>query len=381
MLLSNPFRPDPRVMKEAESLCQYGYRVTIICWDRKSEYAQHETLSSGIILERIQNVPSSYGVGVKQVGRLFNFWRNSWSRLKQINPDLIHCHDFDTLPIGLAWGRINHIPVIYDAHEYYADFVRPRLKGLSGALVYHTIKLSELVAARQSSAVITAHEVLEEHYRKLNPKVIVLGHYPTLYRFQKAAEVFTGAEVRLVYIGRISSDRGIRNYIDILRALRKIGVPARLLLAGVITPQSEEQEIQNLSLGLEDRIDFSGWIEYDRIPDYLNEADVGLVLLKPEPRYVAVLPVKLFEYMASGLPVIACNYPATASVVRQSECGVLIDPLADPVEIATIIQQWWKEPEIPKQLGANGRRAALEQYRWEVAALKMIDLYATLLDS
>ena len=73
-------------------------------------------------------------------------------------------------------------------------------------------------------------------------------------------------------------------------------------------------------------IDYLGWISYDQMPLIYREADIGLAILLPEPRYVAATPVKLFEYMASGLPVIASNFPSIAEIVNEANCGLLIDP-------------------------------------------------------
>jgi len=60
MLLSNPFRPDPRVLKEAESLQATGYNVTILCWDRQAAYPLEESLPSAVHVIRIQDIPSAY---------------------------------------------------------------------------------------------------------------------------------------------------------------------------------------------------------------------------------------------------------------------------------------------------------------------------------
>jgi hypothetical protein len=46
MLLSNAFRPDPRVLKEANGLAEAGYNIYLICWDRKGEFPEVETLSN-----------------------------------------------------------------------------------------------------------------------------------------------------------------------------------------------------------------------------------------------------------------------------------------------------------------------------------------------
>ena len=55
MLLSNPFQPDPRVLKEARSLVQAGYKVTVICWDRKGEFAAREQVE-GFDVSKISDV-------------------------------------------------------------------------------------------------------------------------------------------------------------------------------------------------------------------------------------------------------------------------------------------------------------------------------------
>jgi glycosyltransferase involved in cell wall biosynthesis len=101
----------------------------------------------------------------------------------------------------------------------------------------------------------------------------------------------------------------------------------------------------------------------------------------PEPRYKAALPVKLFEYMAAGLPVIASDFPLIAEIVNHNLCGSLVDPCASPRDIAEIIHLWWQEKEIPKQMGANGYQAVRERYNWEKLIEKLSVLYKTLLTS
>jgi len=379
MLLSNPFRPDTRVLKEAESLLAVGYAVTIVCWDRQAEYTPEEVHTSGLRVLRIQNVPSSYGVGTGQIVRLVRFWQASFPYLKNLRPDLIHCHDFDTLPAGLLWGWLHRLPVVYDSHEHYADLVRPRLVGLSGKIIYNLLNLTEQFSARMSSAIITVDENLGSIYRRVNPRVVILGHYPALQRFQEAAHVFSRDTLDLVYVGRLSIDRGLLIYLDILRSLRSLGVPARLLLAGAFTPESEKNIYALHIQGLEEYIDFRGWLTFQQIPEFLLSADVGLAILSPEPRYIISLPVKLFEYMASGLPVIASDFPLTAQIIAESGCGQVIDPLDNPIRIAQTLREWWEHPDIPRALGKNGRQAVQEKYHWDSSAAQIDQLYQSLL--
>jgi glycosyltransferase involved in cell wall biosynthesis len=142
MLLSNPFRPDTRVLKEAESLQSMGYIVTILFGIVKQ--LTLGKFPSGVHIIRFQNVPSSYGIGSRQLSRLTRFWSAVIPILNRLRPDLVHCHDFDTLPVGLLWGRLHKLPVVYDAHEYYAELVRPRLRH-HRCLIYHFIRVPESI--------------------------------------------------------------------------------------------------------------------------------------------------------------------------------------------------------------------------------------------
>ncbi len=379
MLLSNPFRPDPRVLKEAQSLSETGYNITIICWDRLAELESQEILPSGIYIIRIQNIRSSYGTGTHQIRALFRFWLAARQHLAKLHPDLIHCHDFDTLPVGLAWGKLHHIPVIYDAHEYYADLVRPRLNGFIGMILYKIISTTQRICAKIADAVVTVDETLADNYKHLNQHVLVLGHFPQKIFAEIPNPIFTRPVLTMLYAGRISIDRGALLYIDILNHLLDLNIPARLVFAGAITPSTDERSIHQHALGLEKYIEYTGWIPYHQMQDIYHSADVGLSILQPLPRYVAALPVKLFEYMACGLPVIASNFPAISIIINEEKCGILVNPLSQPIEIARFIKDWWNETSVPCSLGENGRQAILSKYNWEREINRLLELYVDLL--
>ena len=143
MLLSNPFRPDP---SRAERGCiprVSGHQVTIIAWDRQCDLPAISIPLPGVEVQRIQDIPSGYALGASQLRRLPLFWRKAMRKSNSLSPDIVHCHDFDTLPAGLWWGQRHRISVVYDAHEHYADLVRPRLRGPLGSILYRAIRLAE----------------------------------------------------------------------------------------------------------------------------------------------------------------------------------------------------------------------------------------------
>ena len=377
MLLSNSFRADVRVLKEASSLIEKGHRVTVVAWDRQAELAAEETLESGIDVVRIKDVPSAYGVGIRQLARVPRFWLRALKQLRALEPDIVHCHDFDTLPAGLLFGKLRRIAVIYDAHEYYADLCRPRLPGLVGNLVYHTIRLAENFCARLASAVITVDENLGSIFRRLNKRVLIVGHYPKRTTVGPGNPVFANGAMTLFYVGRLSISRGALIYGELVRTLHNQGISARLRLAGSFTPPQDKEVFLAATSDISEHIELLGVVPHEQVPALMAEADVGLALLQPLPRFEVALPVKLFEYMAAGLPVLISDFPPIAAVYDRFPFGALVDPTDVEAAAAQLIK-WSQHPDSARQAGANGRAAILKELNWETLVDSIDQLYQDL---
>jgi len=388
MLLSNAYRPDPRVLKEARSLAGAGYEVTVIAWDREGTYpAQQQT--EGFAVQRVQDVRSSYGAGLRQALRLPRFWLAAWRRLSQLRPAVVHCHDFDTLPPGWLWAKLHRRPVIYDAHEYYTELQKPRLRGLAGKVLLPLIAAAEQVLSRTAAAVVTVDERIVRRYH--NRRVVVIGHYPPMDFARGVARSETGHSGKtgysmesghsdvptLVYAGRFSTDRGMVVIAEAMQRLAVQGLRPQLRLLGTWTNQGEEQAFWRALAGLEAQVEMLGWVQFAQVPAQLATADLALAVLQPIERYRAALPVKLFEYMACGLPVIISDFPANRAVVAGADCGLLVEP-SDVDAVAAAMARLLDDPAEARRLGANGRRAFEERYNWQALERKLLALYAEL---
>ena len=123
-----------------------------------------------------------------------------------------------------------------------------------------------------------------------------------------------------------------------------------------------------------------GFLDRVRLREVLSRSVAGLVTLHPVINYIDALPVKMFEYMSAGIPVIASDFPLWREIITLNDCGLLVDPL-NPVAIAEAIDYFINHPEDAERMGMNGRRAVEKLYNWTHEGQKLLAFYDSLLRS
>lgn len=175
------------------------------------------------------------------------------------------------------------------------------------------------------------------------------------------------------YVGGLSQIRGLW---EMVAAMNLLPGSTRLNLAGGFSsPQDRELICREPGWS---RINETGILDRAGVANVYRRSFAGLVTLKPLPNYIEALPIKMFEYMAAGIPVIASNFPLWASIVAEHRCGLCVDP-DDPRAIAGAINELALSPDEARAMGENGRRAALTVYNWKAEETKLIAFYAELL--
>ena len=114
--------------------------------------------------------------------------------------------------------------------------------------------------------------------------------------------------------------------------------------------------------------------------DYLLCADMGLILYQPGiQNHVFAFPIKMYDYMLAGLPLIGPEFAVEVEpVVREEKCGMLLNT-SQPQEIALALDWMCANPERAREMGNRGRQAVLGKYNWESEADKLLQCYADLL--
>ena len=113
--------------------------------------------------------------------------------------------------------------------------------------------------------------------------------------------------------------------------------------------------------------------------DDFSVAQVGLILFQPGAvNHTLAMPHKLFDYMREGRPVVAPDFAIeVARVVREADCGVLVD-VSRPEAIAGAVKRLLRDPQEAARLGRNGRRLVEEKYNWQRDEKALLEAFSAL---
>ena len=183
-----------------------------------------------------------------------------------------------------------------------------------------------------------------------------------------------------IYCGTISAQRGI---IEIAKAvvLMKRRVPGICIL--VIGSFTSERLRQQVLLFIEQNDIGKNLLLHDAVPfeqiaDFYRASRIGLCVLHPITLFKNAVFIKLFEYMAFGLPVVGSNFGTIEHYIQSSGAGVTTNAL-QPTAISNAVLQLLQDTDYYGRCSTAGINAVKEKYNWKKEAPKLLTLYKTIL--
>ena len=312
------------------------------------------------------------GMATGRAARMLRTTARVLARARALNADIYHLHDPELIPAGLRLKRLGK-KVIFDAHEDVPLQLlsKPYLRPLSARLLSHAFAAYERHACRRFDGVVAATPSIRDKFLAIHPNTVDVNNFPLPAEFDANAP-WSAKQREVCYVGSVSALRGIRELVD---AAGLLASGARVTLAGQFSEPALAAELRTRP-GWE-RLLRVGHVDRAGVRAVMARAMAGVVTLHPAPNYLDALPVKMFEYMAAGIPVIASDFPAWRAIVAGSDCGMCVDPL-DPAAIAAAIDYLVRNPTMARRMGQNGRRAVVEQYNWLIEARKLLAFYDAL---
>ena len=175
------------------------------------------------------------------------------------------------------------------------------------------------------------------------------------------------------FVGYFAPWQGLEILIEAADLVKKQGYPdIKYLIVGDGGGLKKSLQTRVEKYNLKQEISFLGHIDYKNIVYYINAFDV-CYLCKKGLSYQSFSPLKLYEYLACGRPVIASRIEGVSEVVEEGRCGYLFDP-ENATDLAEKIIQVYQERQYLTQLGTNGRKLIEEKYSWRKTAERIMEV-------
>lgn len=320
--------------------------------------------------ERKENNVTIHNVPIELNSRLKRMWKtvnNVYKKAVELDGDIYHLHDPELLRIAMKLKRRGK-KVIYDAHEDLPRQILGKDYLKFKNFVSRSVERLENRITRKLDAIVTATPFIRDRFLKINANTIDINNYPLLSEIDSTESSYE-KQNKVCFIGGISKIRGIT---ELVQAMALVDV--RCALAGSISESYKEELIKEKGW---ENIDELGFISREISLKIKSESIAGIVTFLPLPNHINAQPNKIFEYMASGIPVIGSRFPLWVEIIEKNNCGFCVDP-RKPEEIAKAIQTLKDNPELAQQMGERGRKLVNEVYNWGVEEQKLIGLYISL---
>jgi glycosyltransferase involved in cell wall biosynthesis len=246
----------------------------------------------------------------------------AWRKRHELRPDVVLARTFE-----YEWGpwlvaAILRRPLILEVHAPFYVERRFRGRGSSWFFRWYEGKLWRR-AARIWVHTCALQKIVTEN-DIVNERVHVIPFGLPEDRFATEIRRSENPDVRVVFVGSFYAWHGVDLIIEAFAIAQRKVPNLRLCLIGDGVTRAANARRAN-ELGIAERVEFPGWLAQEQVLAYLNESDIGVAPYRwLEPFYFE--PVKIMDYMAAGLAVIASNQGQICDLVVPGETGILVPP-------------------------------------------------------
>ena len=374
LILRHGYYPqDPRVRREAEALVAAGHTVQIICLRDRGEVA-HEVVA-GVAVTRLPlgHRRASMGRYVGEYGAFFVAAASlaGWRHLRR-RFDVVQVNTMpDALVFAALIPKMTGARIVLDLHELMPELACSKF-GVGPA---HP--LPRFLAAVEQGAVRFADRCLAvsgpclDRYvargaARCKFTVVMNSPDPTLFAPPKGPIVVpAGGAPCLISHGTLVERHG---FDLLLHALAELpGVQLAILGDGESRPRLQALAVQ---LGVAERVTFAGVVPLSQVPARIAGATLGVIANRSDPFMDLVLPTKLLEYVAMGVPAVVARTPAVAAHFGADEVGYFA--AGDAADLARTVRALLADPHRRSAMAAKAKAALDRHWAWPIMAERYV---------
>lgn len=305
----------------------------------------------------------------------------------KFKPNVVYARQdlFDVIPPVLA--KLFKIPYVIEKNGLVeADY---QSRGKSG-LVIKILMFAECFNARLAKKIICVTEGIQREissrYGISKNKFVVIpnGANTELFRIMdtKVCRRRLGLSEDSFYVGFVGSFapwQGLTLLVEAAKVIKDTGYTRiKFLLVGDGEQEKKlRQKVLDYDLG--DTVFFAGRVEYREVVFWINAFDVAVAPFSGvRNKTCGLSPIKLYEYLACGKPVIAADIEGVREIVEENECGYLFEA-GDKLQLVDKILFCYRNRNMLNKVALHCRDVIREGYSWEQTARKVVQVLKDLL--
>jgi glycosyltransferase involved in cell wall biosynthesis len=382
MLLENDFADDIRVAKEIYSLHNAGHSIVLAAVTFSGKDSSEQRDDCTVYRRAVSGFIHKASVGSLKFPFYFNFWRKYVRDILSKEPiDVIHIHDLPLAIIGLELKRSKGIKVVLDLHENYPALleISKHTNTFFGKLLSSGKQWREYEKKCLSEAdrIVAVVDEMKERITLIGTepgKIYVVENTPLLTAGKVVQKRIQNDTLRLIYVGGLTYHRGLQYVLRGIAKIEKLPVSLKIIGSG-----SYYSELKSISdrMSLSGKVIFTGKLSRADAEKELSGSDIALIPHLRSEQGDNSSPNKLYEYMASGIPVLASNCRSVKRIIDETGCGTtyIYD---SPDDIALKIQDLFLAREKLSHFSENGILAVNKRYNWAMTSMNLIELYYSL---
>lgn len=383
---------DRAYWKQCLSLKKAGYDVFyIVINSKKAESGETEHGVKYHLVKRKQYLPNRFvNYFYKKIFPVKTEYDEVVDLCKIIKADIYQLIDLRVNRITQLLKSLSQKPkLIYDIHEPADDmlvdvtmskWILPQFLKRGYARV---IQKWEYKKAALHDFIIVTDDALEERFEKIiePDKVECIYNYSNLNTYKNDIDI-ENKKYDIGYVGGISEIRGILTLVEAVRIIKmSITAPLSVLVLGNISDPKFKKKLSDTiqKYNLEHMVKMPGFVPYGDVHQYYNQIKIGVNPLHNIKKFRLTMPIKIFEYMSFGIPVITSNFKYMCKIVTENEAGICVEP-GNPNELAKAILNLLDSPQQLRQMGDNALKAVKEKYNWQNMEKNYLRIIQNLLD-